>query len=544
MDILGTISVELVNQVLALLDRGDLIRISCVSRRLRAIVYQYETPCILPNKIIDDENECNVWLTYFKSILDLNSRIALTFEVDGSIYPLVHSCRLKNWGYLLHAISDLFALTCGDGHGRIVALVAWLPHSYAEGLFNILSRKIMHLRELEIHGCWDPSHLLISSDLFGGGAPALQSVILRGAVLPSAGVLGFASITYFECGEASLDGLQRQLSLMPHLRSLSVETVLIPFEIPDISSWQDSQPPLPGGIRYFTIREPSTYSISSARALAHVAATATANARDATIKINTSWSFVPRDAMTAFALAILPAGTSISILVERQVIDEDDETEDGEENERCSRSIRFLVVGTASMCDGTNTRTVTAKIHWEIWTGSRTVVQEFFGCFLNSLNLAELRIAFSELKPIASFQGLSGTTRALAQIRVVAQEKEVRRKSTALAAFDDFDMIWSWIPERDDVDLMNPPPPRCIRCTALAGNSDHPRRADIWFTTVKSGTFNVQPIFVDTILEVSGFSQTCPVKIELGSALVIQQKIMRWDSAGKALRLVYSRFSV
>ena len=231
-DMLAALSVELVNQVLASLDREELIRISHVSQRLRIIVCQYGMPCILRGKMLSEELAYNIWLAHVKSILDLDARIALVFEIYSSPYLHVHSHRLENWGYLLRAVSDLFSSTCNDGHGRIVALVAQLPHSYAEGLFSILPLRVTHLRELEIHGCWDssldqhwsrtginPFQVCITSDLFEDGAPVLQSVSLRNVVLPSTGVHGFASTTYFHSSEVSLDDLRHQLALMPYLRS-------------------------------------------------------------------------------------------------------------------------------------------------------------------------------------------------------------------------------------------------------------------------------------------------------------------------------------
>ena len=203
------------------------------------------------------------------------------------------------------------------------------------------------------------------------------------------------------------------------------------------------------------------------------------------------------------------------------------------------------MVGTASMYGETEVRIVTVETHWEFWFMPRIIYRELFDVHLNGLHLTELKIAFSELKPIARFQVLSRATRTLGRVRVVAQKKEVRKESAnGLRAFDDYDMIWSWIPERDDVDLEKPPPARSIRCSTLLGHDGDLLLADIRFTATKCATLDVQSIFVDTILEVSGFSRTCPVKIEYGTGVEIQQKMMRRDPVGKVFRFFDSRFSI
>ena len=92
----------------------------------------------------------------------------------------------------------------------------------------------------------------------------------------------------------------------------------MPSDILDPNTWRDSQPPLPGGITNLIVHELSTYSANSARALAHVMAMATANARDVMIDVNSSWyNASDKDAITAFAVAAIPASASISVLVDR-----------------------------------------------------------------------------------------------------------------------------------------------------------------------------------------------------------------------------------
>ena len=566
-NMLDALSVELVIQVLASLNHNQLIRISHVSRRLRIIVCQHEMPFILRNKIIDDENECDLWLAHIKSILDLDSRIALVFDVYGSAHRFIHYLRLKNWVHLLHAVSELFSSTCDDGHGRIVTLVAWLPQYYAEGLFKILSCKVVHLRELDIHGNWNLSPLAyhsrervnispvsIPSNLFRDGAPALQSVTLRDVIPPWREVPSFASTTYFDCGRIYLAELQRQLSLMPHLRSLSVETVLMPPEISNISTWKDSQPPLPGGINRFAIRELLIVSISAAQALAHVTTMATANARDATIYIDTYSYYCPCAAIAAFAVAATSASTSVTIWIDRDRMDDEDreienENEDGNEDEveqDDRQLVRFVVVGSESICDGRKARTVKVEIFWDLWNSLRRIIQEFFKRLPNDIRLEELKIAFRELKFIAPFELISRTTRALGRARLVVQEREAAGPKTvaqlgACGDFD-FDMVWNWVPERDEVDLETPLPARGIRCSNLSGKADDALRIDMRFTTTKSRTLEVQPIFVDTVLKLSGFSRDWPVKVELGPDLAIHQKTMSWDPVGRAFRLNDYRF--